>query len=74
MIAGSCRSIPLRRTRSSFNVTASDSTGRHGRVCSIRHVAIQTRLLIAHGAGSGVANGLFALRFLPQIMISFHRN
>ena len=27
MIAGPCRSIPLRKTRSSFNVTASDSTG-----------------------------------------------
>ena len=27
MIDGPCRSIPLRRTRSSFNVTASDTTG-----------------------------------------------
>ena len=71
MIAGSCRSIPLRRTRSSFNVTASDST--EGWSC-VQHPPrrIQTRLLIAHGACSGVADGIFAMRFLPMSHASLH--
>ena len=35
-------------------------------MCSIRHAVIQTWLHIAHGSDTGVANGLFALRFLPH--------
>ena len=66
MIAGSYRSIPLRKTRSSFNVTASDTT--EGMVACVGSVTPQSRprLLITHGACSGVADGLLAMRFLPH--------
>ena len=64
MIAGSYRSFPLRRTRSNFSLTASGSTGNMV-ACSLRHVEVHTRLLTAQRPGSGVANGLFATRFLP---------
>jgi len=66
MIARSCRSVPLRKTRSSFNVTASDTT--EGMVVCEGSVTPQSRprLLITHGACSGVAYGILALRLLPH--------
>lgn len=64
MVARPGRSITLSRTRPNLHATASDSTRRHGRVWSIRHAAIQARLLFAHG--SGVDNGLFAMRFVSH--------
>jgi hypothetical protein len=34
-------------------------------VSSIRHVEVRTRLLTAQRTSSGLADGLFATRFLP---------
>ena len=65
MIAGSYRRIPLRRTRSSFNVTAIDSTGRYVRVYSSVTSKSTPGYSPAQRPDSGVANGLFATRFLP---------
>jgi hypothetical protein len=66
MIAGSYRSIPRRKTRSSFNVTASDTT--EGMVVCVGSATPQSRprLLITHGACSGVADGILAMRLLPH--------
>ena len=64
MIAGSCRNIPLRKDRSSFNVTAGDSTGDWSRV---QHPAHRDLDPATHRSETRlrVANGLFATRFLP---------
>ncbi len=64
MIARSCQSVPRRKTRSSFNVTASDTT--EGMVVCEGSVTPQSRprLPITHGACSGVADGMLAMRLL----------
>ena len=72
MIARSCRSVPLRKTRSSFNVTASDTT--EGMVVCEGSVTPQSRprLLITHGACSGVTDGIHAMRLLPHKSFSMY--
>jgi hypothetical protein len=65
MIAGSYRSFPPRRIRSKLQPLRKWLDRKYGHACSVRHVEVHTRLLTAHRPGSGVANGLFASRFLP---------